>query len=114
MMRPAAPLLSLLLLGAPACSMFTHQTPAEQTAIAECRKQADKVYLQQNPDAVYRADAYASGGRDAPNGGYRLMGVTGTGFGATYDRNQAYENCLVEKGIAPQAPASQGQQPLAP
>jgi len=43
-----------------------------------------------------------------------LMGVTGAGFGASYDRNQAYENCLIEKGIAPQAPVSQDQHPLAP
>lgn len=113
-MKPPLPLLLLLSLGAPACAMFSHQTPAEQAAIAECRQRANKDYLQQNPDAIYRADTYASGGRDAPNGGYGLMGVTGAGFGASYDRNQAYENCLIEKGIAPQAPVSQDQHPLAP
>jgi hypothetical protein len=113
-MKPSLPLLLLLSLGAPACAMFSHQTPAEQAAMAECRQHADKVYLEQNPDAIYRADTYANGGRDAPNGGYGLMGVTGAGLGASYDRNQIYENCLVEKGVVPQPPVSQDVHPVAP
>lgn len=112
-MKPPA-LLLVLMCGMTACSIFTHQSPAEQAAISQCRQHADKVYAQQNPDAVYRADAYANGGRDTPNATYGLMGVSGAGLGGEYDRNQVYENCLVENGIAPQAPVSKNPQPVAP
>ncbi len=110
-LRVSAPILLFLALGA--CA--THrQSPAEQAAIAECRKQVDKAYMQQNPDALYKQDMYANSTRDAPNATYGLMGVSGAGLGAAYDRNQALENCLIEKGVPPQAPSVQPWLPVAP
>ncbi|MGC8524120.1 MAG: hypothetical protein ACP5M5_07520 [Acidibrevibacterium sp.] len=103
----------LLLLGLGGCAT-QKQSPAEQAAIEECRQQVDKAYMQQNPDALYKQDMYANSTRDAPNATYGLMGVSGAGLGAVYDRNQALENCLIQKGVPPQAPSVQPWLPVAP
>lgn len=110
-LRVTVPALLILALGACATQ---HQSPAEQAAIEECRKQVNKAYMQQNPDALYKQDMYANSTRDAPNATYGLMGVSGAGLGAAYDRNQALENCLIEKGVPPQAPSVQPWLPVAP
>ncbi len=104
---------ALVLLALGGCST-QHQSSADQAAIAECRQQVEKAFLQQNPDALYRQDLYASSTRDAPNATYGLMGVSGAGLGAAYDRNQALENCLIQKGVPPQAPSVQPWLPVAP
>lgn len=105
-MKPAQTGLFLLLFsGIVACAPAQDRgSVAQQEA---CRQRADQVFLRQNPNESYRADLYASGGRDSPFGG----GTTDptAALGARYERARLLDTCLRNATARPAAPA-----PIAP
>jgi hypothetical protein len=116
MIRPLpASILLLTLLGLGACApVFGTQSEAQRTAYEECEKEVDQAFLKQNPQFLFQQDNYVAHTKDAPNSTYGEMGVSGNGLGAAWDRNQALQNCLIQKGAPPQTPTVVPSYPVAP
>lgn len=116
MIRPLTALTALLGAGGlAACApVFGTQSAAQRTAYEECEKEVDQAFLKQNPQFLFQQDNYAAHTKDAPNSTYGEMGVSGNGLGAAWDRNQALQNCLIQKGAPPQTPVVVPSYPVAP
>ena len=67
---------------------------ASAATVTACRRRADDIYLRQNRDEIYRADNFAGGTRDTPFSSQGLSGITSSGLGGRYARDNLEEACL--------------------
>ena len=113
----AALLLTLALLG-PGCARPSPQSQANAAERAACQRHADEVYNMRHPDAVYKADNYATSRMDAPFAGQGLGGVMTHGLSGQYQRDQLVNDCLQggngTVGAAPEAPTPEESGPAQP
>ena len=96
MTRILLPLALLLALGGCAAPPRSHADAAQRVA---CQHRADEVFNTQNRDAVFRADTYATSGRDAPFGGGGYLNAPS--LSDRYAREQLVDNCLSVRSGAP-------------
>lgn len=109
MIRPALALLALLGLAACAAPARLHGSAAQEAA---CSKRADEVYERQNRGAIYRADSYATSGRDAPFGGSGYLNAPS--LSDQYAREQIRDNCLSGRSNASANDVAPSAAPSAP
>ena len=106
-LRPAFVLLAALPLLAAGCAGPSSDSRASAADRAACRQRAEQVNRLQNPDAVYRADAYASSTRDSPFGGSGMQDVS-QGLSSSFAWQRMVNDCLNDNagnvGTAPAAP----------
>ncbi len=102
MMRMTLALISLLGLVACAGPGRLHGSAAQDAA---CAKRADEVYLQQNRAELYRADSYATSGRDSPYAGGGF--VNAPSLSDRYAREKLLDNCLAGISGASAAPSDE-------
>lgn len=101
MIRPIVPL--ALLLGLTACASLS-RPHGEAAQHAACVRRADEVYSMQNRDAVYRADDYATSGRDAKFSGSGFLNAPS--LGDRYARERMLDNCLDARTGTPGGPVA--------
>jgi hypothetical protein len=97
-------LLGAALLGLTACAGAPrlHGSAAQERA---CRARADEIYLKQNRADIYRADAYATSGKDAPFAGAGRLDAPS--LSDQYARDQILDACLNGAGDAQPGPSSE-------
>jgi hypothetical protein len=76
------------------------------TTVADCRAHADRVFSRQNPDHVYRTDAYETDTRDAPFASTGMRGVISEPLPQQFARDDTMDECLRASGYGAPAPMS--------